>query len=129
MRRIFVLAAISALQGLMLLGYAGFDIYGAITIGTTGPEEVSNTPGLILQIVIFAFLGAGMVVVAYGWARRKRWARAPFIVVQFLAIIVGWPLAQAAGLTERTVGVVLVILAVLGLFLAFTPRVTRELAD
>ncbi len=129
MRRIFVLAAIAVLQGVTLLGYAVFDIFGAITIGTTGPAEVSNTPALILQIAIFAFIGAGMMFVAYGWSRRKRWARAPFIVVQFLAIIVGWPLAQAVGLTERTVGVVLVVLAVVGLFLAFTPRVTRELED
>lgn len=127
MRRILILAGISALQGITLLGYALFDIYGAITIGTTGPEEVSNTPALILQIVIFAGLGAGMVLVALGWWRRRRWARAPFIVVQFLAIIVGWPLAQAVGLTERAVGISLVVLAVVGLFLAFTPRVTREL--
>jgi hypothetical protein len=127
MRRILILAVIAAVQGLTLLGYAIFDIYGAITIGTTGPEEVSNAPALALQIVIFAGLGAGMVFVAYGWWRRRRWARAPFIVVQFLAIIIGWPLAQALGLAERAVGVALVALAIIGLFLAFTPRVTREL--
>lgn len=129
MRRVFILAAIAALQGITLLGYALFDIFAAITIGTIGPEEVSNTPALILQIVIFAFLGVGMVLVAYGWARRRRWARAPFIVAQFLAIIVGWPLAQAVGLTERSVGVLLVVFAVVGLFFAFTPRVTRELEN
>jgi hypothetical protein len=127
MRRIFILAAIATLQGVTLLGYAIFDIYGLITIGTTGPEEVSNTPALILQIVILAGLGAGMIYVGYGWWLKKRWARAPFIVVQFLAIIIGWPLAQALGRSERAIGVSLVVLGVIGLFLAFTPRVTREL--
>jgi hypothetical protein len=127
MRRIFILAAIATLQGVTLLGYAIFDIYGLITIGTTGPEEVSNTPALILQIVILAGLGAGMIYVGYGWWLKKRWARAPFIVVQFLAIIIGWPLAQALGRSERAIGVSLVVLGLIGLVLAFTPRVTREL--
>lgn len=127
MGRVMILAAIAAVQGIALLGYAIFDIVGGLTIGTTGPEEVSNPPALILQIIIFAALGVGMLLVAGGWARRRRWARAPFIVVQFLGLIVGWPLAQAVGLVERSVGIALVILAVLGIFLALTPRVTREL--
>jgi hypothetical protein len=127
MSRLRVLSAIALLQGLALLGYAVFDIYGAVTIGTTGPAEVSNAPALMLQIIIFALFGAGLLAVSYAWLRRIRWARAPFLVAQFIALIVGWPLAQATGGVERTIGIVLVALAILGIIIAFTPSVTRAL--
>jgi hypothetical protein len=127
MSRLRILAVISFLEGFALLGYAIFDIYGAATIGVTGPVEVSNVPALVLQIVIFALFGVGLIAVGYAWLRRIRWARAPFLVAQFIALIIGWPLAQAEGSVERNVGIGLVVLAVVGIILAFTPAVTRAL--
>lgn len=127
MVRLRILALIALIEGLALLGYAVYDIYGAITIGTTGPEEVSNPAALSLQIVIFALFGAGLVAVSYAWLRGIRWARAPFLVAQFIGLIVGWPLTQAVGGIERTVGMVLVGFAVIGIVMAFTPGVTRSI--
>jgi len=127
MWRLRVLAAIALIEGIALVGYALFDIYGAITIGTTGPEEVSNPPALLLQILMFALFGAGLIAVSYAWMRRLRWARAPFLVAQFIAIIVGWPLAQSEGGVERTAGIVLAALAIVGIIIAFTPSITRAL--
>lgn len=127
MKRLRLLALIAFVEGAALLGYAVFDIYGALTVGITGPAEVSNLPALILQIIIFGAFGAGMIAVGYAWARRMRWARAPFLVAQFIGLIVGWPLAQAAGAVERYVGIGLLGLSVIGIIVAFTPSVTRAL--
>lgn len=127
MTRLHVAAGIAFVQGVVLVGYALFDIYGAITVGTTGPEEVSNTPALMLQIVIFALFGLGLLAVGYGWIRRARWARAPFLVAQFVAIIIGWPLAQASETVVRMTGALLVVCAVLGIVIALSPKVTRAL--
>ena len=122
-----VLALIAAVQGLGLVGYAIYDIVQGIRIGITGPAEVSNLPALILQIVIFAALGAAMLAIARGWWRAKYGARAPFIVGQLLALVVGVPLIQAPEAWTQFVGGALVVVGVIGVVLAFLPPVTRAL--
>jgi hypothetical protein len=126
-RRLVILASISGIESVALLGYAVFDIYGWIQFGLTGPSEVSNVPGMVLQIAIFALLGAGLAAITWAWLRARRWARAPFITVQAIALIVGWPLANAAGSVERWVGIALFALAAVGIIVALSPRVTRLL--
>lgn len=106
-----------------------FDIVQGLTVGLTGPSEVSNLPALILQIVIFAALGIGLLVVARGWWRSSYGARAPFIVAQLLALVVGVPLLSAPDDWTRVVAVTLVAAAVAGVVVAVTPPVTRALVD
>lgn len=124
-----ILAAIAILQGAALLAYAVFDIVEAVRVGVTGPEEVSNPMALLLLVVITGAFGAGMVVVGWGWWRCQRWARAPFILAQIIAGLIGYELSQATGSVERTVGYVCVVLAVVGLVLAFLPAVARAIDD
>lgn len=126
---LIVLALIAAVQGVGLIGYASYDIVQGLTVGLTGPDEVSNLPGLVLQIVIFAVLGIGLVVVARGWWRAKYGARAPFIVAQLLALVVGVPLVSAPDLGTRQVGIAVVVLGVVGIVVALLPPVTRVLID
>lgn len=121
------LAGIAAIQGLVLVGYAGFDLISAIRYGIQGPSEVSNPPAVALQILIFALFGAGLLLVASGWWRMRRWARAPFLLVQLLAIVVGIPLAQAGGAVERATGMVTVAVAIAGGVIALLPAVGRVL--
>ena len=128
-RLLIVLAAIAAMQGVGLIGYAVFDIVQGVTVGLTGPEEVSNLPGLILQIAIFAALGVGLLLVARGWWRAKYGARAPFIVAQILALVVGVPLLSAPDVGTRQVGIALVVAGVVGIILALLPPVTRVLIE
>lgn len=122
-----LLAAIAAIEGAALVAYAVFDIVQGFRVGLVGPPEVSNLPGLILQIVIFAALGIGLLLVARGWWRAKYGARAPFIVAQLLALVVGVPLVQATEAGPRWVGVALIVFGVVGIAAALLPPVTRLL--
>jgi hypothetical protein len=124
---IVAVAAISAIEGLGLLGYAIYDIVQTLRLGVTGPEEVSNVPAVVLIIVILLLFGAGMLCVARGWWREERWARAPFLVAQILGVLVGWDLAQASGGSERIIGIAVIIVAAIGIVLAFLPAVARAI--
>lgn len=121
------LSAIAGLEGLALLGYAVYDLVNVIRLGIQGPAEVSNAPGVALQILIFALFGAAMWLVASGWWRRRRWARAPFLLGQLLALVVGVPLAQAAGRVEQGAGIAIVLVSVAGAILALSRPVGRVL--
>ncbi len=128
-RPIVALAIIAIVEGAALLAYALFDVVEAVRVGITGPAEVSNPAALALLIAITAALGAGMVWVAWGWWRCRRWARAPFVLAQLLIVLIGYELTQSAGATERVVGMAGVGLAILGLILAFAPGMTGRLDD
>lgn len=122
-----LLAAIAGVEGVVLIGYAVYDIVEGLRVGLTGPQEVSNLPGLLLQILIFAVLGVASLAIAAGWWRAKYAARAPFIVGQLLALVVGFPLAQGMGTVQRAIGVAMVVVAVVGIAVALLPPVTRAI--
>ena len=128
-RPFLVLAAIAGIEGIALLAYAVFETVEGIRIGATGPADVSSGPALALQVVILAIFGAALIYVGSGWIRVRRWARAPFLLAQLIALVVGGPLASAVGGTERVAGIALVILAVIGIVLVFTPSVTRSITE
>ena len=111
----------------MLVAYGLYDTVQALRLGATGPADVSNGPAIALQVVIFVVFGAALAVVARGWQRAQRWARAPFIVAQVLGLAIGIPLAQSAGSVERIVGVGTALVCVIGIVLALTPQVSRAL--
>ena len=124
-----VLAAIAAAEGIVLVGYAIYDVIQGIRVGLTGPPEVSNLPALVLQVVIFAALGVGLIAIARGWWLSKYGARAPFILAQLLGLVVGIPLIAAPDAGTRVVGAALVAAAVVGIAVSFLPRVTRAIVD
>jgi hypothetical protein len=128
-RALVVLAIIALVQGSALLGYALFDVVEAVRVGTTGPEEVSSTPAVIVLILITAAFGIGLLLVARGWWRAQRWARAPFILTQVIVGLIGYELSQAEGSVERTVGYACVLIAILGLVLSFAPAVSRAIDE
>ena len=78
--------------------------FRASGVGLTGPPEVSNLPALVLQVVIFAALGVGLIAIARGWWLSKYGARAPFILAQILGLVVGVPLTAAPDAGTRVVG-------------------------
>ncbi len=111
-------SAVAGAEGLGLLGYAASIAVVAVTSGIAGPAEVSSPSGVVVEIVTFALLGAGLVVVAVGRWRGHGWATIPFVVAQLLALTVGVPLATGA--TEgRAAGYLITAVAVLGLVSLF----------
>lgn len=126
-RRLIILGLIAGVQGVALVVYAIFDVVGWARFGLSGPAAVSNVPGIVLQIVIFAACGSGLLAVAWAWFHARRWARAPFITMQAIGLVVGWPLASANGSVERAAGIALVVMAIIGVGIALSPRITRIL--
>jgi hypothetical protein len=120
-------AVVAAVEGLGFLAYSGFVAVEALRLGATGPADVSNVPAIVLEVVIFAVFGLGLLWAGHGLWRSRRWARAPFLLAQVLALVVGIPLAQAAETGPRIAGIVLSVLAVVGLVVSFAPGVTDEL--
>ncbi len=121
------LAAIAGIEGLVFIVYAILVTAGVARFGLQGPEAVSNSAGVTLEVIIFLFFGAGMIVVARGWWRLNRWARAPFVLAQMLALVVGVPLMSSAGSAERVTGVVISVVAIASLIVALLPRTTAHL--
>mgnify|MGYP006280061377 CR=1 FL=1 len=120
-RPLLVLAAISGLEGAVLAVYALLAIVNALTGGSFGPTEISNASAITLEIIIFAVLGAGLLFTAFGWLRARRWARAPFILMQLIAIGVGY------NFWGSLIAPVILVLAIFGFVVALLPATTREL--
>ena len=123
------LALLAGLEGVALLIYAVYDSVQSIRIGAVGPEAVSNVPALLLQILIFAGFGVGLLLIGRGWLGSRRWVRAPFLLAQIIALVLGLPLAQYPEGGIRLAGIIIVIVGALGAILALTPPVNRALAD
>lgn len=128
-RPLVALAVICGSQGAVLVGYAVYDLVELVRIGITGPAEVSNPAAMTLLIAITALFGVALVWVATGWWRGRRWARAPFVLAQLIGGFIGFELTGADGAAERFIGIAIVVVALLGLALAFAPAVNRRLVD
>ena len=61
--------------------------------------------------------------------RARRWSRSMLLVGQFLALVVGVPLAGAEGGVERGAGIALIVLAIAGIIAAFWPTTTAAVAE
>ena len=123
---IAALAVIALVEGLALLAYSVFALVEGLRVGATGPDQVSNVPAIALEVLLFALFGVGLIWLARGWWGARRWARAPFVLAQVIALLLGVPLAQADG-TTRIVGVAMSLVAVLGIVLVFTPQALNGL--
>ncbi|MEL0248905.1 MAG: hypothetical protein VXA23_02825, partial [Actinomycetota bacterium] len=86
---LIVLAAIAAAEGIVLVGYAIYDVIHGIRVGLTGPPEVSNLPALVLQVDIFAALVLGLISIARRSRLSKNRPSAPFNLAQLLGHVVG----------------------------------------
>ena len=125
--RLRILGGLSAIQGVFFLVYAVLVVIGVARLGISGPSEVANAPGVILEVVIFLVFGLGMLAVSLGWFTSKRWARAPFLLAQLLALVVSIPITGATDSFQRTLAILATLTCGLGIILAFTPRVTHHL--
>lgn len=123
------LGVVSLAQGVFFFAYAITVVLGVARFGLQGPSEVSNTPGVSLEVLIFLSFGLGLTFVAYGWWKGKRWARAPFLLTQILALVVSVPLMTSTGSAERIIGIVITLVAAVAIVSSLTPTLTRYLLD
>jgi len=128
-RSLMIGAVVAAIEGLALVAYAVYIAVQVARLGITGPAEVSNPVAVTLEIAIFGLLGVALVLAARGLWRVRRWARSMLVVGQFIALVVGVPLATAQEGLQRGAGIALVGLAVAGLVAAFWPSTTAAIAD
>jgi hypothetical protein len=124
-RSFAAIAAIAAIEGLGLIVYAIYDVIEAVRVGITGPSNVSNPAALFLLIVIYLALGIGLLLVARAWWLMRTWQRGAFVLAQVIALLVFFDLTQSNESLPRTVGLVILLLAVAGIVLVFTPGVLR----
>jgi uncharacterized membrane protein (DUF2068 family) len=122
-------AVIAGIQGLALLVYAAYIAVQTARFGITGPAAVSSPVAVTLEITIFGLFGIAMVLASRGLWRARRWARSLLVVGQFIALVIGVPLATAEGGIERAAGIALVILAITAILAAFWPSTTAAVAD
>lgn len=128
MTSLIVGAVVAGIEGLSLLAYAVFITVQVARLGITGPAEVSSPVAVTLEITIFTVLGVSLTLAARGLWHARRWARSLLVVGQFLALVVGIPLATAEGGVERAAGFALVGLAIAGIAAAFWPSTTAAVA-
>lgn len=126
-RGLLASALVCALEGVAFTGYALFVIIEVARVGITGPEPVSNSTSVSLEIVLFLFFGLGLLWVAWGMWRARRWSRAPAVLAQLIALVVGVPLVGAQGWSERIAGALITTLAAVAIVGIFLPSSTRAL--
>ena len=124
-RPIVAISVIAAVEAAGLVAYAIYALVEGLRVGATGASSVSNGPEVVTLVVILALFGAGMALVARGWWQCRRWARAPFVLAQLIALLLGYELAQSSDSIARILGIAGALLALLGIVLVFTPAVLR----
>jgi hypothetical protein len=114
------LAALVAAQG---IGLAGLAVFFLVELVVSTPLSV---PRAVMAALLTLLAGLGLLAVARGLHRGRRWARAPALVTQLIVVPVGVGLVQGG---RWYVGVPLIGWALAVLVLLFTPAVSEALED
>lgn len=106
-----VIAGAEALAGAVLAVVVGI---GALTSDLEGVVAVAT-------VVMWVVIVGALALIWFGLFRRRRAARAPFVLAQLFALVVAWPLATSDIAVETVAGVVLAVAAVIGIVLGLRP--------
>lgn len=112
LRVLAVAAALVAVQGVALVGVAGFL---GVESAVADPVEPA---GAWLSAALALLVGTGLLLVARGLAGGRRWARAPALVAELLCLPVSVSLVQAG---QAPVGVPVLAVNVTVVILLFSP--------
>jgi len=122
-------APLVAGQALALIVYGILLIVEVARFGITGPEEVSNVPAVVLEIVIFTGFGIALAFTARGLWQARRPARAPAVLAQLIAFVIGGPLAFSTETGPRIAGITIVAVAGVATIALLSRGVTQEMGD
>jgi hypothetical protein len=109
---LLVAAALVCLQSLVIVAFGG---YLAIQ-GLVGEPSSVLTAEIAGALALVA--GAGLLAVARGVGRGRRWSRSPAVLTQVLSLPVGWGLVQGG---RPEIGLPVMSVAVATLVLLFLP--------
>lgn len=115
-----VLVALMAGQG---VGLAGLAVFFLVELAVATPQSAARA---VMAALLTLLAGLGLLAVARGLRRGRRWARAPAMVTQLLVLPVAVGLVQGG---RWYVGVPLILWALTVLALLFTPAVGEVLED
>lgn len=118
-----------AAEALVLIGYGILLVIDVARFGITGPAEVSNVPAVVLEIVIFIGFGIALVFTALGLWRARRPARAPAVLAQLIAFVVGGPQVFATETGPRVAGIIIVAVAGAATIALLSRGVTQEMGE
>ncbi len=122
-----VSAPLVAVEALALITNAVIVVIEVIRFGLTGPAEVSNVPAFVLEVLIFLGFGVALLFTARGLWQAKRPARAPAVLAQIIALVVGGPLAFSTDPTSRILGIGLVVVAGVTIVALLSRGVTEDM--
>ncbi len=115
-----LVARLVLLEGLGLLVIAGFYL---LELAVSNASDVGRA---VVTAVLVALAAVGLLFVGRGLGARRRWARAPALVVNLLALPVSVGLVQAG---RWYAGVPLLLLAVAVLGLLFSKETDAALEE
>lgn len=108
-RRIAAAAALTALEGAVI---AAFGVWSLVLLATDRPDDYAQAATLAATVLA---LSALPLAAARGLWQLKRWSRGPSMIVQLVALPVGWEMAQNGGtMLAAAVAAWIAALAVLG---------------
>ena len=115
-RHLVVGAALTALEGVVLLVYAVLEL---------AHVDADRASVAVTTAVFFAVLGGALVWCASGLWRVRSWARSPVVVVQLITLLTAW---SFVGGETTWVAAVLAVVSVAVLVGVLHPRSTAALA-
>lgn len=123
-RRLLVVAAVLAAEAALLFGFAWYLVVNLVA----GTKQTTATRNTVIETVAFFGVAGVLLLLAFGAARCRRWARSPTVLVELIALLgVGWPLLQGGVWYRYLLGVPLSVGAAAAVVLVLTPAVTAAL--
>lgn len=102
-----------------LVAVTVFLIYLDATNHASAAESAASVTGFS------ALMTAGLALVSFSLARRRRWARAPAIVIELLLVAAGYTMLRVSSLL--VVGIPVLLVGLLGAGLLLAPGTRRAL--
>lgn len=97
-----------------------------VVVGVDAFHGGNSVVAGVFMAVVGVLVGAGLVFVARGLSRSRRWSRAPALVVQIICVPVAITLAQGG---RYAAGIPLLVVAVLCVLALFSSASTKAFED
>ena len=114
---LIVAASLTAVEGLVLLGYA------VLELASISSDRVAVA---VTTSLFFAAYGGLLVVAAWALTHRRAWARSPVVLAQLIQLGVAW---SFRGENTTVVAVVTALVAVVVLIGLFVPSSLAALSE